>query len=149
MTDQQFETLVIDHSLGELSEEASALLAAWLELSPDRMAEAHRLKAATELAGEAVARRPLVQPKEEGDEYNFLVKKGWTSFFPLKLAAAFGLLLLATAAGYRAGMGPARPSESGITSVGVGDTESRSPWARYRLDRERRFAVVVPSQPRS
>lgn len=149
MTDQQFEVLVIDHSLGELSEEAGALLVALLELSPDRMAEAHRLRAAIGLAGEAVVCRPLVQGMENGNRENRLVKSRLLTLFPLKLAAVLGLLLLATAAGYRAGKGPTSPSESRITSTGEGDTESRSPWARYRLDRERRFAVVVPSQPRS
>lgn len=149
MTTTQLEALIIDQSLGELSEEASTLLEAWLNQFPDRMAEAEKVREAIGFAGDAVALRPLDLEPVEIQAFRARTRKPWLVHPLLKAAAVIGLLLLAAGAGYRAGIGTMSPSTPEVASIEEASTPSHSPWARYRLDREHRFALVIPSQPRS
>lgn len=149
MTSTQLEALIIDQSLGELSDEASALLDNWLNHFPDRLAEAGKVREAIGFTGDAVALRPLELEPPEFQELRVGTRKSSEIHPLLKAAAAIGLLLLAAGFGYRAGTGTMSPSTKEVTAIEAQGATSHSPWARYRWDREHRFALVVPSQPRS
>lgn len=146
MTTKQLEALLIDESLGELSEEASALLEAWLVKFPESRAEAEEIRRAVGLTEAAVESRPL--DLEMPEVMAFPSEK---SRFPglLRLAAGIALLGLAVGAGFLAGKG-SRDLEAphGVIAVSE-EKEAPSPWARYHVDDKGRLAVILPPQPNS
>jgi len=146
MTTSQIQALLIDESLGELSEEASALLEAWLAAFPEYRPEAERIRDAVGLAGAAVASRPLVMDTDEVIAFPASAPR-----FPalLRLAAAVALLGLAAGTGFLAGKrdGDSAPSRPAIAD-GV-RSSAPSPWAQYRVGENGRLAVVLPSDPNS
>lgn len=146
MTTKQLEVLLIDQSLGELSDEASELLEAFLALSPDRRAEAEQVRHAVACTGAAVASQPL--PLEAGEPIPFPVRSA--RFSPLlRVAAAIALLGLAAGAGFFAGQGGSelRTRAEGIASSP--ESSASSPWARYRVEENGRLAVILPSDSKS
>lgn len=146
MTAKQLEALLIDRDLGELSEEASALLDAWLAQFPERRAEADRIRETVGLVEVAVLSRPLA-----------LEPDGIVSVPPrhgrlpawFRSAAAVALLGLAVGAGFVAGKGgrgsPPRPE----TVPGSEAAAPPSPWARYHLEENGRLAVILPGDPQA
>jgi anti-sigma factor RsiW len=146
MTTKQLEALLIDESLGELSEEASALLEAWLERFPESRAEAEEIRRAVGLAEAAVVSRPL--DLKMPDLIAFPSAK---PRFPglLRLAAGIALLGLAVGAGFLAGKGSG-DSEAPRGVVAASEVKNApSPWARYQVDDKGRLAVILPHQPKS
>ena len=146
MTTSHIQALLIDESLGELSEEASALLTAWLAAFPEHQAEAQRIRDAVGLTAEAVASRPLDLRAEGVTEIPkpALRLPGW-----LRLAASVVLLGLATGAGFFAGKesGDVEPGRPAMADE-MRSTEP-SPWAQYRVGENGRLAVILPSDPNS
>lgn len=146
MTTKQLEALLMDESLGELSEEASALLEAWLERFPKSRAEAEEIRRAVGLVDAAVVSRPL--NLETPEVMAFPLAKGHFRGL-LRLAAGIALLGLAVGAGFLAGKGSG-DSEAPRGVVAASEKkEAPSPWARYRVDDEGRLAVILPHQPNS
>ncbi len=146
MTTSQFQALIIDESLGELSEEASALLAAWLAAFPEHQAEADRIRDAVGLTTQAVASRPLDLRPEAVVEFP---KPASRLPALLRLAASVVLLCLAAGAGFFAGKesGDADPGRPAMAD-GMRSSEP-SPWAQYRVGENGRLAVILPSDPNS
>lgn len=146
MTTSQIQALLIDESLGELSEEASALLAAWLAAFPEHQVEAERIRDAVGLTAEAVVSRPLDLRPEAVTDFPKTAPRlpGW-----LRLAASIVLLGLATGGGFFAGKesGAAAPDRPAVTD-GMRSSEP-SPWAQYRVGENGRLAVILPSDPNS
>lgn len=148
MTAQQLESLLIDQALGELSDEASALLETYLANFPDRHAEARRVRQAVGLTEAAVAARPLaLEPEAEAVTLAFPRKERFATV--LRIAAAVALLGLAVGVGFLAGnvgRGPEAPRGS------VAESErsvAPSPWARYRVEADGRLAVLTTPDPNS
>lgn len=146
MTTKQLEALLIDESLGELSEEASALLEAWLVKFPESRAEAEEIRRAVGLAEAAVVSQPLDLEMREVMAFSS-AKVRFAGL--LRVAAGIALLGLAVGAGYYAGKG----SGDSVAPQGVVAASevknAPSPWARYRVDDEGRLAVILPHQPKS
>ncbi|HRQ88544.1 MAG TPA: hypothetical protein PLA50_07090 [Bacteroidia bacterium] len=148
MTAQQLESLLIDQALGELSDEASALLETYLANFPERIAEAERVRQAVGLTGAAVAARPLaLEPETEAVTLAFPRKERFPAV--MRIAAAVALLGLAVGAGFlagNAGRGPDAPREA---VVGSEHSAAPSPWARYHVEADGRLAVVATPDPNS
>lgn len=146
MTTKQLEALFIDEALGELSEEASALLEAWLVRFPESRAGAEEIRRAVGLAGAAVVSRPLDLEVPEVKAVSS-VKSRLPGL--LRLAAGIALLGLAVGAGFLAGKGSG-DSEAPLGVVAASEVNNApSPWARYRVDDQGRLAVILPQQPKS
>jgi anti-sigma factor RsiW len=146
MTTKQLEALLIDQALGELSEDASALLEAWLSRFPERRAEAEQIRIAVGLAEAAVVSRPLtLQPNEP------LAFPSTARLLPtlLRLAAAVALLGLAAGTGFLAGRGSAPSASRPETIAGPPPQFTPSPWARYRVGENGSLAVILPADPNS
>lgn len=136
----------MDESLGELPEEASALLEAWLERFPESRAEAEAIRRAVGLAEAAVVSRPL--DLEMPEVMAFPSTKPRIPGL-LRLAAGIALLGLAVGAGFLAGKGSG-DSEVPRGVVAASEVKNTpSPWARYRVDDQGRLAVILPHQPKS
>lgn len=149
MTTKQLEALLIDQTLGELSEEASALLQAYLVHFPDRRIEAEQVRFAVGLTETAVLSHPLVR-EAETDPVTIPFPApvpSWRGL--LRVAAAIALLGLALGTGYFAGKGSVETASPGDSVTGSGDSSSPSPWARYRFEDNGRLAVTLPSDPNS
>lgn len=144
MTTTQLEALLIDQALGELSEEASALLEHHLGLSPDHANLAAEVRDTLGISADAVALRPLVPGSPPAAVR--LPKPGrvW-----LQRAALLAVSGFALGAAYLAGRG-SQPSPTGPASIA--DREDRatpSPWVRYRLGESGQLAVIPASGSRS
>jgi anti-sigma factor RsiW len=146
MTTLQFQALLVDESLGELPEEASALLEAWLVRFPESRAEAEEIRHAVGLAEAAVVSRPLDLEMPE-----VVAFPSATPRFPglLRLAAGIVLLGLAGGAGFLAGKGGSDSEAPRGVVAASEEKKATSPWARYRVDDEGRLAVILPHQPNS
>lgn len=149
MTTKQLESLFIDQTLGELSEEASALLEAYLVHFPERRDEADQIRRAIALTETAVVAHPLVRGAE--DDPVTIPFPAPLSFRHtlLRIAAAVALLGLALATGFFAGKGSVEPGSPVEPVAGSGRSTSPSPWARYRFEDNGRLAVTLPSDPNS
>ncbi len=146
MTTSQIQALLIDESLGELSEEASALLEAWLAAFPEDRAEAERIRSAVGLTEAAVVSRPLDLAPDATIAFPAPAPR---APLVLRLAASVALLGLAAAAGFLAGKG-GRDSAPSRPAVADGERSSApSPWAQYRVEENGRLAVIFPSDPNS
>ncbi len=150
MTSSQLEALLIDQALGELSEEASALVEAYLAAFPDRRAEASRVRDALLLTEQAVVARPLLG-RDDADTPVITLPASRAPFFAplLRAAAAVALLGLALAAGYFAGSGGREDSPREKSVATSESPPASSPWARYRVEENGRLAVILPSDPHS
>ncbi len=148
MTAKQLESLLIDQALGELSDEASALLETYLANFPERIAEAERVRQAVGLTEAAVAVRPLVlEPEAEVVTLAFPRKEKFPAV--MRIAAAVALLGFAVGAGFlagNAGRGPEAPRGSVTESE---RSVAPSPWARYRVEADGRLAVLTTPDPNS
>ncbi len=146
MTTNQLEALLIDQALGELSEDASALLEAWLAHFPERRAEAERIRKAVGFAEAAVVSRPLALQPERPAVFPAVAPP-----LPglLRLAAAIALLGLAAAGGFFAGKGGSPSGSSRENIAGPPPQSAPSPWARYRFEENGRLAVILPADPNS
>ncbi len=144
MTAKQLESLLIDEALGELSEEASALLDDWLLHVPESRAAADQIRHAVALTGTAVAARPLDLKSLEPAVTP--LTKGRLPLV-LRRAAAIALLCLALGVGFQAGKESAPSSHQGRSTAALQTERVPSPWARYRVDENGRLAVVLPSTP--
>lgn len=149
MTTKQLEALLIDQTLGELSEEASALLDAYLVHFPERRGEADQVRRAIALTETAVVTQPLVREAEtEPVTIPFPARaQSWRGL--LRVAAAVALLGLALTTGFFAGKGSVEPGSSAESITGSGTSAAPSPWARYRFEDNGRLAVILPSDPNS
>lgn len=151
MTAKQLESLLIDQTLGELSEEASALLESYLIQFPERLEEATRVRRAIGLTEAAVLSRPLFCGLDAEENPGVLPFVGRRTFFPAavyRVAAALVLLGVAAGTGFFAGKGSRETShldgsvaESPLPAV-------TSPWARYHFEESGRLAVISSSQPK-
>jgi len=149
MTTKQLESLLIDQTLGELSEEASALLEAYLVHFPERRDEADQVRRAIALTETAVVARPLVR---EGETDPVMIPfpvpvASWRGL--LRVAAAIAVLGLTLATGFFAGKGSVESGSPGESVTGSGISAAPSPWARYRFEDNGRLAVTLPSDPNS
>jgi len=149
MTTKQLEALLIDQTLGELSEEASALLEAYLVHFPERRDEADQVRRAIALTETAVVAHPLVREAEADPVTIPFPVSGSSPWRLLRTAAAVALLGLALATGFFAGKGSVEPGSPGEPVAGSGTSTSPSPWARYRFEDNGRLAVTLPSDPNS
>lgn len=141
MTSKQLEALLIDQALGELSEEAAALLDHYLERNPDQAEFAVQVRGAVGVSSAAVAMRPLVvaaapaAPRALPDG--------------LRRVAVLAFLALALGGAFFAGRGT-RPTESPAPAIAESDErETPSPWARYRIGENGQLSVILPSGSKS
>lgn len=149
MTTKQLEALLIDQTLGELSEEASALLEAYLVHFPERRDEADQVRRAIALTETAVLSHPLVREAEPDPVTIPFPVSGSFSRGLLRAAAAVALLGLALATGFFAGKESVESASSVESVTGSGAATAPSPWARYRFEDNGRLAVTLPSDPNS
>jgi anti-sigma factor RsiW len=158
MTNQQLEALLIDQSLGELPEEISALLDAYLAQSPELNPTAARLRDAVTITEQVVVGRPELleagagTPEPVARAIPDWVR--WRAPSPLiKRAALFGVLGMAMGLGFFAGKLDGRSPEKVAPRVAEQPDESEagnaSPWARYRFEEDGRLAVVPVFEPQS
>ncbi len=148
MTTQQLESLLIDQALGELSEEASALLESYLDHFPERRQEATRVRSAVGLTEAAVLSRPLVYASESEANPEVLTFTGRKSLLPsalYRIAAALILLGIAAGTGFFAGQG-SRESSASADMVAESRPAVASPWARYQFEGNGRLAVIPRPQ---
>lgn len=155
MTAQQLESLLIDQALGELSDEASALLESYLAHFPERRAEAERVRGAVEWTEAAVLCRPLalepdISSGDGGAVLSFPAKTAAVRPL-LRFAAAVALLGLAVGAGFFAGRGggPEAFGEIGAKVDRGAAPSPSSPWARYRVEPDGRLALLAAPDPNS
>lgn len=146
MTTTQLQALLVDEAMGELSEDASALLAAWLEHSPGDRALADEVRRSVALTGAAVASRPL--DLETGAVAAISPPKVFLPRF-LRAAAVIALLGLALGAGFHAGKTGGEFRSRGGAVASSRNGVAPSPWARYRVDESGRLAVTLPGVPKS
>lgn len=149
MTTKQLEALLIDQTLGELSEEASALLEAYLVHFPERRGEADQVRNAIALTETAVVAHPIMREAEADPVAIPFPVSGSFSRGLLRTAAAVALLGLALATGFFAGKGSVESGSSVESVTGGGTSSAPSPWARYRFEDNGRLAVTLPSDPNS
>ncbi len=147
MNTQQLEALLIDEALGELSEEASALLSTYLDHFPERHSETGQIRRAVELTQAAVASRPLVNRADvgSGEVVPFRGKRAMGGV--LRFAAIITLLGLAVGGGFLAGR--SSPDSSRETFADSKADTAPSPWARYRFEENGRLAVITSRDPKS
>jgi anti-sigma factor RsiW len=141
MNAQSLHALIIDRHFGELTPEATELLAAHLAQNPEAQAEADHILRALATTEQAVLEHPeLVQmgsseKKQPAAESS--VKKGWLSAAWLARAAAMVVLLgVSGVTGFFAGRiqspAPATPTVA-VTTIAPQAPRPDSPWASYRL----------------
>ena len=146
MTTSQLEALLIDETLGELSEETSALLAAYLSHFPEHRVRAEEIRRAVGYTESAVVSRPL--ELESSEILTFPV--GRRRFFtPIRMVASIALLGLALGAGFYAGKGTVESEMPLETADAPDSADTPSPWARYRVEGNGRLAVILPVDPNS
>ena len=145
MNAQSLHALIIDRHFGELSPEATELLAAHLAQNPEAQAEADRILGALAITEQTVLEHPeLVQmgygekkPAPVGLVAAPLVREGWFTPTVLAKAAAIVVLLgVSGATGFFAGRTqPLSHPAPTVASVNVATQTPRSdsPWASYRL----------------
>ncbi|MCB1229485.1 MAG: hypothetical protein KDN19_04425 [Verrucomicrobiae bacterium] len=158
MKTEHLNALLIDQSLGELPEEVSHLLEAYLEQNPEHRAVASRTREALGLTEKVVIASPelfCAAGEETASEaglpaiLSFVRPSAW-----LKVAAALIALGLAAGAGF---IGGSRQTSEKGTSLEMatengapsGDKATSSPWARYRLGENGQLAVVPAYEPQS
>ncbi|RBP45242.1 hypothetical protein DES53_103240 [Roseimicrobium gellanilyticum] len=141
MNAQSLHALIIDRHFGELSPEATELLAVHLAQNPEAQAEANRILGALAITEQTVLEHPELVQMGGGEKKNApaspIVKKGWFTPAVLAKAAAIVVLLGASGAtGFFAGRTqPLSPPTPTVASVNVVPQTPRSdsPWASYRL----------------
>jgi anti-sigma factor RsiW len=141
MNAQSLHALIIDRHFGELSPEATELLAAHLAQNPEAQAEADRILGALAITEQTVLEHPELVQMGSGDKKNVPaaqpVKKGWFTPAVLAKAAAMVLLLgVSGVTGFFAGRTqPLAPPSPTVASANVVPQTPRSdsPWASYRL----------------
>ena len=162
MNTPELQALLVDHHLGELSPEVTALLEAYLVSDPAARAESARIEETLGLTRRAVVEHPelvslplaaAVSPKEVAPE-KAKQRKPMPAW--LKVAAALTLAALTGSGGYLAGgskarlearaesksqapvTGPlqSRPATDRAVLVAVVDSGKSSPWAQYRVERQ-------------
>ncbi len=149
MNAQSLQALVIDRHLGELSPEASELLALHLAQHPAAQKEADRILEALAVTGQAVVRHADLAPvgplREAPKPTPAPAKAGWLT--PGLLAKAAAVLLLAAGcagAGFYAGkaQSPTAGAPIGGAPVVASTTPPASapradrPWANYKLSQD-------------
>jgi hypothetical protein len=143
MNAQSLHALIIDRHFGELSPEATELLAAHLAQNPAAQAEADRILGALAITEQTVLEHPELVQMGYGEKKPTpavaatTVRKGWLTPAVLAKAAAIVVLLGASGVtGFVAGRTqPLSPPTPTVASVNVATQTPRSdsPWASYRL----------------
>jgi hypothetical protein len=141
MNAQSLHALIIDRHFGELSPEATELLAAHLAQNPAAQAEADRILGALAITEQTVLEHPELVQMGYGDKKPIATaparRKEWfTPAVLAKAAAAVVLLGVSGVAGFFAGRTqPLAPPTPTVASVSVVPQTPRSdsPWASYRL----------------
>ena len=153
MKSQQLESLLIDRAFGELPEEVAALLDAYLAQHPEQAKEAASVLEAITVAEKAVKDHPelaaatgLVREEPPGRLHSAAVAEGFSLVFSARFGLALVAVLLAAVGGFFAGKAGDSSQNAGPESlveeaVESGETESTSPWARYRLGENGQLAV--------
>lgn len=158
MNAEQLEALIIDQSLGELPDDVSALLDAYLAQHPDQAAVAPRIRNALAATEAAVTERPGLF-RVSHDETNAPDRGArppvLLSLFAssaMKWAAALAALALGTGAGFFVGRQGGAPSAAIVVDPEHEARDSSppdaSPWARYQVRENGQLAVVPSFQPR-
>lgn len=143
MNAQSLHALIIDRHFGELSPEATELLAAHLAQNPEAQAEADRILGALAITEQTVLEHPDLVQMGYGEkklapvEAAPTVRKGWFTPAVLAKAAAVVVLLgVSGVTGFFAGRTqPLSSPTPTVASVNVVTQAPRSdsPWASYRL----------------
>lgn len=149
MNAKQLEALFIDQALGELSDEASALLETYLTQFPDRQTEADQIRKAVGLTEAAVASRPLVLQSDHSPEVIAFPKPLARFRTSLRVAAAITALALAVGTGFFAGKGTPVKNPPAETIAETARPATPSPWARYQFKEGGQLAVIVAADPKS
>lgn len=140
MNTEEFESLVLDDALGELSAEASALLSTYLAEHPDLQSQADRLRAALGVTRETVRQEKCLvsSPPLETSRPTISPLFSYPIWKPLAVAA---LVTLAALGGFFFGkQKPEIPTAHSATS------ETNSPWARYELAENGKLALLAPPE---
>lgn len=142
MNAQSLHALIIDRHFGELSPEATELLAAHLAQNPAAQAEADRILGALALTEQTVLEHPELVQMGGGEKKPSIPptpagKRPWfTPAILAKAAAVVALLGVSGVTGFFAGRTqPLAPPTPTVASVHVVPQTPRSdsPWASYRL----------------
>lgn len=140
MTRPQIEALLIDQALGELSDEASALLEHHLDQTPTDRAYAAEVRLAVGCSASAVAMHPLVKAPRPV----MAISPMW-----LRRAALVAFLAVSCGTAFVAG----RSTRAGLPEsppiAEQEDHEGSSPWARYRIGENGQLSVILPSGSKS
>ena len=141
MKKDQLEALIIDKELGELPEEVSSLLDAYLDSQKEARAEAEEIRSALDLTRQTVVESPEMfrAPSPSGADImgRFAVL---VSFFRSRQVAMAFLIVLSAAAGFfLKGNLPSQKAASSPMIVEKPAVESnvdtsKSIWASYRID---------------
>lgn len=141
MNTQSLHALIIDRHFGELSPEATELLAAHLAQNPQAQAEADRILGALAITEQTVLEHPELVQMGYGEKRPAIAEpakqKGWFTLSVLAKAAAVVVLLgVSGVTGFFAGRTQplAHPTPT-VAAVNVAQQTPRSdsPWASYRL----------------
>lgn len=133
MKPETLHALIIDRELGELTPETVELLELHLARDAQARVEAERILASLELTREAVLRHPELARVPVVPAEKKIERKPRRYHFPLWLARAAAVALLAGSLGFFAG----RTGSSSVAEGGLAQPAStfnkESPWARYRM----------------
>ncbi len=141
MNAQSLHALIIDRHFGELTPEATELLAAHLAQNPAAQAEADRILRALSTTEQAVLEHPELVQMGHGERKQEIAepsaKKGsWSPAWLARAAAIVALLGVSGATGFFAGRTqPVTPPSPTVAATNVVPRlpRSDSPWASYRL----------------
>lgn len=142
MNQSQIEALLIDQAMGELTEEGSALLDAYLESHPELAAGAGKIRDSLDLTARVVAGRPDLFRVGSGADRGPAVIKPW-----LKAAAVLALLGLAAGAGFVGGQSSSSRDRQTEDRFVETPPPSSSPWARYQFEENGQLAVMATMKP--
>lgn len=156
MKNEQLESLLIDQAFGELPEEVSALLDAYLAQHPEQAGEVNVILDAVSVSEKAVIDHPELvatsasRDENELDQTPAVTVEGARIFsllFSPRFGAAMVAVLLAGVGGFLAGKAEDseqsdEPESLVEEAASFRESESESPWARYRLGEDGQLAVV-------
>ncbi len=152
MNPKQLESLLIDQSLGELPEEVSALLNAYLARHPDQSAMVPRIRDALAATETVVTERPELFRVASGDSSAPILFPRFTASMG-KWAAIIAALAMATGAGFFLGRQGTDASAGAVADQDAEASEmvppETSPWARYQFRQDGQLAVVPAYKPQS